>query len=372
MDCACLEQQSCEKLKEIQKEIDSYQKCVEKSLQDISNLNIKYEKTVNELSSIINIFQYINLITDFKNLFPIINDMLIGILGVISSTIFSINGDELVVETSSIPRQQLINMDTLLKSFAENKGGIIEIKILDESMLQDDFSRQRGIKSAVMLPLTNKNGLMGLIYLEHLAENYFMTDDVRYLNTLSIAIRLSVENAQLYSRLEETALRDGLTGLYNRMFFNKEIQNCMSNYSKLDLPFVLSILDIDHFKKVNDNYGHLCGDLVLKEVANLVKGQIRKEDIICRYGGEEFAIIFKNTGDINSVLHRVEELREKIKAAVFSYEDNSISVTCSFGLVSCSSCSKTASIEEVVKYADEALYEAKRSGRNKACMHQSL
>jgi diguanylate cyclase (GGDEF)-like protein len=366
----CLCEQNCEKLLEIQKQIDSYQKCVENSLQEISNLNIKYEKTVNELSSIINIFEYINLITDYKNLFPIINDMLIGILGVISSTILSFCDNEFTVEASSVSRQQLTNMDLVVRKFIDNRNHIFETCILDESMLQDEFSLQRGIKSAVLVPLTSKNSLMGLIYLEHVIENYFEADDIRYLNTLSIAIRLSLENAQLYSKLEETAMRDGLTGLYNRMFFNKEIQNCLSNYNRLELPFVLSIVDIDNFKRVNDNYGHLCGDLVLKEVASLIKNHIRKEDIVCRYGGEEFAILFKNTEDIKSVLERVNELRLKIKDTDFLYEDNRINVTCSFGLVTCTSCSKTSTIEEIVKHADEALYEAKRTGRNKVCMHK--
>ncbi|MFZ5352707.1 MAG: sensor domain-containing diguanylate cyclase [Bacillota bacterium] len=369
MENVCVRYEGCAKILEIQNEIDSYQKCVENSLQEISNLNIKYEKTVSELSSIINIFEYINLVTDYKNLFSIINDMLIGVIGASSSTIFTLGDEGFFIEASSIPRQQMKNMDKIAETLYAIKDEIQETYILTSEKLTDDFSINRGIKSAVVVPLNGKNKLIGLIYLEHVVDRYFEADDIKYLNTLAVAIRLSLENAQLYARLEEMALRDGLTELYNRIYFNKEIQNCMDNYQKYNLPFVLSILDIDHFKKVNDEYGHLGGDLVLKEVGKLLVNSVRKDDIVCRYGGEEFAIIFRNTGDLQSVVQRVEELRKTIESYSVAYNETCISVTCSFGLVISTACSKAASIEEIVRCADDSLYTAKRTGRNKVCVY---
>ncbi len=366
----CIQEHSCEKIKDIQREIDSYQHCVERSLQEASTLNVKYEKTVNELSTIINIFEYINLVTDYKNLFPIINDMLLGVLGTSTSSIFTTEEDGFEIETSSIPRQQVKRMSERANILFEMRDQLLDTYILTEDILQDKFSIERGIKSAVVVPLNSKKKLMGIIYLEHTVENYFKVDDIKYLNTLAVAIRLSLENAQLYAKLEEMALRDGLTGLYNRIYFNKEMQNCLDNHQKFGLPFVLSIMDIDHFKKVNDEHGHLCGDLILKEVAQLIKASIRKGDVVCRYGGEEFAIMFKNTGELKSVIQRVEDIRFEIEQKVTMYSNKPISVTCSFGLVSSSALGKEASLEDAVRCADDALYEAKRTGRNKVCLYK--
>ena len=364
--CTCCEK--CERLDAVMHELDSYQKCAENSLQQISAINIKYENTVNELSTIINIFEYINLVTDYKNLFSIINDMLIGVLGAANSTIFIFEDGEYKIVASNLQRQLLKNMEGVGELLYEKHQQYKESFVLEYDEINDSFSKSRNIKSAVVVPLIGKSELMGIIYLEHNKEYYFSPEALRYLNTLAIAIRLSLENARLYSRLEEMALIDSLTGLYNRMLFNKEIQNCMENYKKFGLPFVLTILDLDHFKKVNDTYGHICGDMVLREVSELIKDSIRKDDVVCRYGGEEFTIIFRNTGDVKSIEIRLDELREAIASKVIQYLDKEVQVTCSFGVVCSNLVDKNAVIEEIVKKADEMLYHAKNTGRNKVCI----
>jgi diguanylate cyclase (GGDEF)-like protein len=348
--------------------LNSYQLCVESSLQEISTLNVKYEHRVNELSTIINIFEYINMVTDYKNLFSIINDMLIGVLGASSSTIFTYEDGKYSIEASSFPRQTLIIMDTVGDILAKEYGDQRETFILSEEELKERFNITEKTKSAVAVPLAGKSGLMGIIYLEHAKENYFQPEVKRYLNTLAIAIRLALENARLYSRLEEMALIDGLTGLYNRMLFNKEIHNCMEDYRRFGLPFVLVMLDLDHFKKVNDTYGHLCGDMVLQQISKLIMDDIRKDDLVCRYGGEEFAIIFRNTKDIEGIKLRLERVRQKIADAGLEYQGDTVSVTCSFGVVCSNLIDKSKAVEEVVEKADAALYEAKETGRNKICI----
>lgn len=359
--------EKCELIKSMSDKLNNYQICVENSLQEISALNVKYEQRVNELSTIINIFEYINMVTDYKNLFSIINDMLIGVLGASISTIFSYKDGQYNVEASSLSRQVLINMETVGDILVKKYGNCKEIFILTETELKENFYEEDS-KSAVVVPLLGKEGLMGIIYLEHTKENYFQPEIKRYLNTLAIAIRLALENARLYSKLEEMALIDGLTGLHNRMFFNKEIQSCMENYTKFSLPFVLAILDLDHFKKVNDTYGHLCGDMVLQKISGLLKTEIRKDDFACRYGGEEFAVIFRNTKDIQVIKGRLEALRQRIAETTMDYQGNTVSVTCSFGAVCCTLIDTINNIDVLVKKADEALYEAKRTGRNRVCI----
>jgi diguanylate cyclase (GGDEF)-like protein len=240
--------------------------------------------------------------------------------------------------------------------------------MLTEAELMENFSEREEIKSAVAVPLIGKNGILGIIFLEHIKESYFQAEICKYLNTLAISIRLALENAQLYSRLEEMALIDGLTGLYNRMFFNKEINNCMEDYRKFGLPFILAILDLDHFKKVNDTFGHLCGDMVLQQISDIIRNEIRKDDYVCRYGGEEFAIIFRESKDMEGIKQRLENIRKKIANNIMEYQGSEVAITCSFGTVCCTSSEKNNISDNVVKMADEALYKAKKDGRNRICI----
>lgn len=368
MNCQYKDFEKCDLLKEMSEKLNSYQLCVEKSLQEASALNVMYEQRVNELSTIINIFEYINMVTDYKNLFSIINDMLIGVLGASCSTIFKYAEGRYRVEASSLSRQEVLRMNAVGDMLFKKYGKQREAFILTEAELRKSFDERKETKSAVAVPLAGKTELLGIIYLEHIKENYFQTEMCKYLNTLAIAIRLALENARLYSKLEEMALIDGLTGLYNRMFFNKEINNCMEDYRKFGLPFVLAILDLDHFKKVNDTYGHLCGDMVLQQISGIIRNEVRNEDFVCRYGGEEFAIIFRNSRDMEGIRLRLETIRQKIAENIMEYQDSKVVITCSFGAVCSTSTEKSSISEEVVRMADEALYKAKNEGRNRVCI----
>ena len=147
---------------------------------------------------------------------------------------------------------------------------------------------------------------------------------------------------------------DPLTGIYRKNYLNDLGQKILQNKEK----FALVVLDLDDFKKINDTYGHQVGDKVLKEFVNLVKKQIRKEDIFARWGGEEFLLLMRNTTP-QEVQHRIESIREQIDEYIFDVVEH---ITCSFGIA----CSKEDDDMDSLLYrADKALYEAKASGKNK-------
>jgi len=152
------------------------------------------------------------------------------------------------------------------------------------------------------------------------------------------------------------AMTDSLTSLYNRHFitsFN------MKEFLKSE--YYIVFFDIDYFKKINDNYGHLCGDKVLQDFAKVLKSHTREKDVLCRYGGEEFLLIIKNI-DEKVLLEKLEELRVSIMHEDFIYEDKKINLTTSIGLAKGN---KKLKYTEVLDRADKALYSAKRNGRNR-------
>lgn len=176
-------------------------------------------------------------------------------------------------------------------------------------------------------------------------------------------IKCKIENPKLVGeafigKIAELSSSDGLTKLYNRSYLFLKIKEELKRYKRYKTTFSLIIFDIDDFKKVNDKYGHQKGDDVLKQLGNILNNSRRDLDICARYGGEEFAIILPHTNG-NEAKMIAERIREKVE----KFFQNDIKITLSIGI---SNCPKSSTLlVELIKLADEALYESKRSGKNK-------
>lgn len=160
---------------------------------------------------------------------------------------------------------------------------------------------------------------------------------------------------------ERRAIIDGLTGAYNRRYFETKMEEELNLAKRFRNKLSLIMLDIDHFKKINDTYGHGIGDVVLQETIEVVRGQISPVDSLCRYGGEEFTVIMPET-DIESAMKTAEKIRKAIEEHAFYGDDKLINVTISLGAAEY----PTHAIlkQALVERADAALYDAKHSGRN--------
>ena len=169
----------------------------------------------------------------------------------------------------------------------------------------------------------------------------------------------NVESAY-HEEIYRMTIVDGLTHTYNKRYFletlDKEIPRC----TRHQRPLSLVMFDIDHFKKINDEHGHLTGDFVLRELARRVKSRVRKEEVFARYGGEEFAVILPETTR-EQAMKVAEDLRKLIAAAPFEFEGDQIQVTVSLGV---GVTDKEIAPEPFIKLADDNLYKAKRGGRN--------
>ncbi len=183
----------------------------------------------------------------------------------------------------------------------------------------------------------------------------------RLLQYLEEAQPLLLTKKQL-ELLKEQSLKDELTGLYNRRFLNSTIDFIIEHTKRHKKSLGVLMCDLDHFKRVNDTYGHDVGDLVLKGVAEIIKSSSRRSDLTVRYGGEEFLVLLTDI-DKNGALKVAEKIRKNIEGNVFRFDNTTVSITISIGVSIYPE--DTDDFEKVVKMADQALYKAKEGGRNR-------
>lgn len=191
--------------------------------------------------------------------------------------------------------------------------------------------------------------------IEEIISNFPVPED----NKLDVIKKINF----MYSQTRYLSLTDALTGLYNRRHFNAELEREFMRSKRYGGDLCIAIIDIDFFKKINDTYGHLCGDYVLKEVAYLILENFRKTDMVFRYGGEEFVVLMTETSLENSLIP-LERLRKTIENNNFIFKGEKIKVTISIGAET----NHTESTEEFLNNADKALYQAKQNGRNQTVL----
>jgi diguanylate cyclase (GGDEF)-like protein len=219
-----------------------------------------------------------------------------------------------------------------------------------------------GIRSWLGVPLMMYGGCEGVIAVQSTHPAAFRADHQRLLESLAAQIAAALQNAHLY----ELAMVDGLTGLFMRRYFDARIEEEIERSKRYGTPFSVVMMDVDNFKKLNDEHGHLIGDRVLKAIANVVKAQMRGVDTAARYGGEEISLILPRTDMLNAynVGERIRSAIAEQRVTTDSEPPKVLSVTASFGIASYPE-TKAVSGEDLVRRADRALYRAKKTGKNR-------
>jgi diguanylate cyclase (GGDEF)-like protein len=169
--------------------------------------------------------------------------------------------------------------------------------------------------------------------------------------------------AKYHEEIYRMTIVDGLTQIHNKRYLFESLEREIIRSKRHDRPLSLVMFDIDFFKRINDHYGHLAGDYVLRELAETVQNRIRRDEVFARYGGEEFVIVLPET-TMEGATSLAETLREKVAVHSFVFQGESIPVTISIG---CALVQPNDGANELIQRADEKLYEAKRSGRNRVC-----
>jgi diguanylate cyclase (GGDEF)-like protein len=169
--------------------------------------------------------------------------------------------------------------------------------------------------------------------------------------------------AEYHEEIYRLTILDGLTQIHNQRYLTEFLEREVVRSQRHDRPLSVLMLDIDKFKSINDTFGHLCGDFVLRELAGIIRGSVRKEDLFARYGGEEFTVVLVETNAEGAVAV-AERIRESVEAHQFRFESTPVKLTISIG-VSTTSGDHNMTPAGLLKTADEKLYEAKRTGRNR-------
>ena len=181
--------------------------------------------------------------------------------------------------------------------------------------------------------------------------------------TMRFSLVTEEEEAAM-TRLYEAAMRDGLTGVFNRKHLEERLDAEIAFATRHGTPLAICMLDVDHFKNVNDTYGHLAGDAVLKTVAGILARGVRAEDVVGRYGGEEFVVVARGNTVVEGA-NLAERMRVAIASTPSLFENQQITVTASFGVASLSCTGTKRDRLAVIGLADQRLYAAKESGRNR-------
>lgn len=215
------------------------------------------------------------------------------------------------------------------------------------------------IEPTLIVPLKGKGRLNGIIVLgERINKLPFEESEKGYLLDMASIAGIAIENAYLY----ELATTDMMTKLKMHHFFQTSLMEERDKATKKKQDLAMIMLDIDNFKSFNDTYGHLCGDVVLKRVAKIIKDNCRHNDIAARYGGEEMALLLPKT-DIEAAKNAAERIRANIESEKVNFDGVDVSVTVSVG-VSEFICDKDKSNNDFINRTDKALYVAKRNGKN--------
>lgn len=246
--------------------------------------------------------------------------------------------------------------------------------------------------SVISGPIFAAGELVGVLNISHPEVNYFSEWHIRLLHIYKNMMGELIANYRLLQRMEEQiavrtrhleraledvrllkehhenmSMRDELTGLYNRRYFYAQIETALARSRSQRQALCLMVLDLDHFKEINDVYGHGFGDTVLKDVSRAIKEEIRESDILARFGGEEFVMVFTNMNDSKGQLF-AERIRKKIESLRCLCKQQPVRITASIGLYCLTEehlNQDDLNIDLLIHYADKALYAAKAAGRNR-------
>lgn len=334
-------------------------------------LEVAYNKinNVNTEMTIQNeIMQYISSSLEIGKLMDLITDSIVKEIGV------DICGIVLYPQAANNKEIQYRIKTNLPGSYVKVLGEYIQNHCFDEYLDKKEcyvdnhvkiskypFLSGNFIGSILMVPLFKEEKGIGVLYVGNSTYNYF-TENMAFFEGIVAQFLIALENANLYNRMREMAIRDGLTGIFNRRYLNKLFEYEVKDAIAKNTNIAVALFDIDYFKKINDTYGHIFGDEVIKQLAKRASiiAQLYNS-IVARYGGEEFVLLIPGKS-LSQAVQIAELLFEEVKKMEFRFEEEKIHINISMGITSFPEVCSTP--KDLLSHADWAMYYSKQRGRN--------
>ncbi|HEX9058970.1 MAG TPA: sensor domain-containing diguanylate cyclase [Clostridia bacterium] len=343
---------------------------IEKLMEIIISLNNDfadqeaYIRDIRGKLSILNTLKEINYYMgselDLNNVIQIVTDVVTGVLGV-SSCCISLKKDGIwkINEYSVLGKQHNVINNEAINVIEKELSAKNDITVHD---LSETPMIGLNCGSLIALPILRGGSRYGIVTIYYLQPGSLNESKIEFFKLISIQLGIHLENAYLFEKVRLSSITDGLTGLYNRLYLNEVLFK--EDSVKMDGSAII-MMDIDNFKKVNDTYGHIMGDTVIKELAEILKEVQYSDGITCyRYGGEEFIVLLENT-DIETLKEKAEYIRTSFNSREIRFGDEVHNFSISIGASIFGHSSIVCDINTLIDSADEALYYSKKTGKNK-------
>ncbi len=271
----------------------------------------------------------------------------------------------------SVSNVHTLNMPEVLMALQQGVGPVWQVVEARQSIIRHNLVLTSpgahdaySIPSALGLPIVAGNQISGIMAIYHLrTQRHFTEHDRAVLDVVSRQAGIAIANARLFTETQRLATTDHLTGLFNRHHFFALAPRELERARRYHHNVALLVIDVDHFKMINDAYGHSVGDMVLRSVAGRMRRELRDADILARFGGEEFIALLPET-NLAGALHVAERLRAAIAAHSVVFQDVTVPVTISIGCAASDRLGEEDRLDTLIQCADRALYTAKSNGRN--------
>jgi diguanylate cyclase (GGDEF)-like protein len=303
-------------------------------------------------------------VLDLDELLAVVCNQLLEWFRADHASVVLVEGERLRVRAHQGRLTPSFTMDSPL---APGDGLVARAMASGRSIVENDVSSARGYvagfaeaRAEICVPLIFAGERLGVLVLDSVKKAAFDAADLQPLESVADICAAAIQNASNFHRVKELAYIDGLTGIHNRRFFEMRIGEELERASRFQGSLSIVMADIDHFKRLNDEFGHLLGDEVLRAVSGMLKQQLRKMDMVCRYGGDEFVIVVPETTGSNAA-RVAEKVRRQIETHHFPGVPRPVTISCGVADYP----AHGATRDEVVAAADSALYSAKQAGRNR-------
>lgn len=346
----------------------------------ILEINASLEKKLNELSLLMELSSALNSSLELNDILESLVNILHKKMNYLGLVVLLWDEEERVLRVKRSfgydDGEQLKNM--VFKPGEGISGLVIqtgEMILVNDTTHDPRFLHYKGKKiidgSFLSIPMKFKGDIIGVLNFSRPGKFMFKEDEIELLKAVANQAAIAIKNAELYQKTLDLSITDSLTGLFNRRYFFKRFSEIIDNAIRYNTGFSALMIDIDHFKKFNDTYGHKAGDEILKRVAYILSSRVRKVDIVARYGGEEFVILFPRMKKKEAV-DLAEKLRKNVELSKFIFEGEPIEqkITISVGVATYPD--DINDPKQIIDIADKALYEAKRRGRNQTVSFEQI